>query len=245
MTKKHFLDNPTLNRCPKFHQATEDEKLLTSKVTAPEKSDFIQGDTWRVLRIMGEYVAGFEALAMVEKCVSIFGSARIKENDAMYAAARQLAQKLAKSHIAVMTGGGPGIMEAANRGAKDAEGLSIGCNIELPYEQKINEYVDLAVNFHYFFCRKTMFIKYSQAFVLFPGGFGTLDEAFEALTLIQTQKIKRFPVIFFGTDYWRGLIDWVKTILVKEYKIHPTNTEYFTLTDDIDCAYDAIIASYP
>src|SRR5205085_7148146 len=165
---------------------------------------------WRVLRIMGEYVHGFDALAEVGAAVTVFGSARTPPSDPMYDAARQAGHRLAGMGFAVITGGGPGIMEAANRGAREAGGLSIGCNIELPREQGLNAYVDVAVNFRYFFCRKTMFMKYSEGFVLFPGGFGTLDELFEALTLIQTGKIKRFPVVLFGTGYWGGLLHWLR-----------------------------------
>jgi uncharacterized protein (TIGR00730 family) len=193
---------------------------------------------------MGEYVHGFDALAEVGTAVAIFGSARTRENDPMYQAARDLAERLAKAGFAIITGGGPGIMEAANRGAREAGGLSIGCNIELPREQSTNAYVDVAINFRYFFCRKTMFMKYSEGFALFPGGFGTLDELFEALTLIQTGKIQRFPVVLFGADYWGGMIDWMRRRLVEEAKIEPADLDLMTVTDSPQAACELILESY-
>ena len=178
---------------------TEDLKLLRSQ--EPTFS-FQETDTWRTLRIMGEFVEGFDALAEVGPAVSIFGSARVGRRNRYYSAARQVAAKLGERGYAIITGGGPGIMEAANRGARDAGALSIGCNIELPFEQGLNEYVDLGMEFRYFFARKTMFVKYANGFVIFPGGFGTLDELFESLTLIQTGKVEHFPVVLFGREYW-------------------------------------------
>lgn len=210
----------------------------------PERAEFTRGDPWRVLRIMGEYVHGFDALAEVGTAVAVFGSARTRENDPMYQAARDLAARLAKVGFAVITGGGPGIMEAANRGAREAGGLSIGCNIELPHEQSTNPYVDVSINFRYFFCRKTMFMKYSEGFALFPGGFGTLDELFEALTLIQTGKIQRFPVVLFGVDYWGGLIDWMRHRLVEEAKINLADLELMTITDSPQAACELILEGY-
>src|SRR5262245_57945601 len=200
-----LLPNPSLSRAARTGQPTEDELLLQRPKTAepqprvPAQAEFTRGDPWRVLRIQGEYVHGFDALAEVGAAVSIFGSARTPESDPMYQAARDVARRLAESGFAIITGGGPGIMEAANRGARDAGGLSIGCNIELPKEQGTNPYVQIAVNFRYFFCRKTMFMKYAEGFVLFPGGYGTLDELFEALTLIQTRKVKQIPVVLLGS----------------------------------------------
>jgi uncharacterized protein (TIGR00730 family) len=185
-----------------------------------------------VLRIMGEFGAGFDALAGLGPAVTIFGSARIDPSDPMYAAAEDVAGRLARAGFAVITGGGPGIMEAANKGAREAGGRSVGCAIELPREQGINGYVDLSVNFRYFFVRKTMFVKYAEAFVIFPGGFGTLDELFEALTLIQTDKIKDFPVIMFGTRYWGGLMTWVRDSLRGEGKISPEDLDLLVCTDD-------------
>ena len=208
---------------------TEDEKLLQSPAMS---DDFTTSDPWRVMRITAEIVEGFDKLAKVENGVSIFGSARTSPKDPHYEAAIETARRLAKAGYAIITGGGPGIMEAANRGARLGKGLSIGCNIELPFEQKENPYLDTFIEFRYFFVRKTMFIKYSNAFVIFPGGFGTLDEAFEALTLIQTGKIFRFPVVFFGTEYWGGLVDWLKKTVAKDKKISPEDLELFTVTDD-------------
>jgi uncharacterized protein (TIGR00730 family) len=180
---------------------------------------------------MGEYVHAFDALAEVGAAVSIFGSARTPESDPMYEAARAVGRRLAESGFAIITGGGPGIMEAANRGARDAGGLSIGCNIELPKEQGTNPYVQIAVNFRYFFCRKTMFMKYAEGFVLFPGGYGTLDELFEALTLIQTRKVKPFPVVLFGSRYWKGLIEWVSEQVLEGRKIDAEDLTLMTVTD--------------
>src|SRR5216117_3554353 len=183
---------------------TEDEQLLIPPQIFPieRRASFTSTDPWRVLRIMGEFVEGFDTLSDVRNAVTIFGSARSLEGDPYYAAALETSRLLAKEGFAIITGGGPGIMEAANRGAKEGGGLSIGCNIELPFEQKINDYVDLGIDFRYFFVRKTMFVKYAEGFVVFPGGFGTLDELFESLTLIQTGKVEHFPVVLYGRTYW-------------------------------------------
>src|SRR5213075_1375939 len=179
---------------------TEDEQLLIPPQVVPieRRASFTSTDPWRVLRIMGEFVEGFDTLSDVRNAVTVFGSARTLEGDHFYAAARETSRMLAQEGFAVITGGGPGIMEAANRGAREGGGLSIGCNIELPHEQGTNAYVDLSINFRYFFVRKTMFMKYSEGFIIFPGGFGTMDEIFEALTLVQTGKVKQFPVVLFG-----------------------------------------------
>lgn len=215
---------------------TEDQKLLR-----PEGAfAFQETDTWRTLRIMGEFVEGFDALAEVGPAVSIFGSARIGRRNRYYGAARRLAAALVGQGFAIITGGGPGIMEAANRGAKEAGGVSIGCNIELPFEQGLNEYVDLGMEFRYFFVRKVMFVKYAQAFVIFPGGFGTLDELFEALTLIQTGKVKHFPVVLYGKEYWDGMMQWIREKPLYEEKISPEDLDLLTVTSDIDEACDAI-----
>jgi uncharacterized protein (TIGR00730 family) len=213
-----------------LRRPTEDQELLQRRVSA----DFQGTDTWRALRILGEFVEGFDALAGVGPAVSIFGSARVKRNDPHYRLARRLATRLVKEGFAVITGGGPGVMEAANRGAQEAGGLSIGCNIELPFEQDINPYVDLGIEFRYFFVRKTMFVKYAEAFVIFPGGLGTLDELFEALTLIQTGKIEHFPVVLIGRDYWRGLMNWVVSTVLEQGKISPEDLDLATITDDLD-----------
>ena len=206
---------------------TADEALLSGP------DGFLHTDPWRELRIQAEIVQGFDALsAVVDRGVTLFGSARVGPDDPQYAVARETARLLAKKGFDVITGGGPGIMEAANRGAQEGGGASIGCNIELPFEQAANPYCDKVVNFRYFFVRKTMFIKYSLGFVVFPGGFGTLDELFEAVTLIQTGKIHRFPVVLFGSDYWRGLIDWLRAKVLAEKKIAEVDLDLLFVTDD-------------
>jgi uncharacterized protein (TIGR00730 family) len=207
---------------------TEDEQLLERR----PRPDFLDSDPWRSLRILSEFVEGFDALAEVGPAVSVFGSARTKPDHRYYKQARQLGRQLAENGYAVITGGGPGIMEAANRGCQDGGGLSIGCNIELPMEQGLNPYVDLGVEFRYFFARKVMFVKYADAFVIFPGGYGTLDELFEALTLIQTNKVQDFPVILMGTDYWTGMIEWIRGSLLAEAAINPEDVDLLRLTDD-------------
>ncbi len=211
-------------------RATEDEKLLGPRTV--ERPAFLETDTWRALRILSEFVEGFEALAEVGPAVAVFGSARVAEGDPGYAVARRIGGELVKAGFAVITGGGPGVMEAANRGAHEAGGLSIGCNIELPHEQHVNPYVDLSIEFHYFFARKTMFVKYSDAFVILPGGFGTLDELFESLTLIQTGKIRHFPVVLVGHAYWDGLIDWMRAVQLPAHAIAEGDLDLLRVTDD-------------
>jgi uncharacterized protein (TIGR00730 family) len=206
---------------------TQDEQLLES----PGPDEFTHTDTWRVFRIMGEFVEGFDELATLTRGVSIFGSARIRPDDPYYEAARETAGLLAKAGFAVITGGGPGAMEAANRGAFEAGGLSVGCNIELPFEQGSNPYLTKGLKFKYFFVRKMMFVKYSLGFIIFPGGFGTLDELFEALTLIQTKKIRNFPVVLFGSNYWRGMLDWIRDFAMKEGKVTEQDLKLLHLTD--------------
>src|SRR5436190_15288261 len=192
----------------KEHQpgGTQDERLLET----PTADEFLHTDTWRVFRIMGEFVQGFEELAHVTSGVAVFGSARTRPDHPEYQAAVETGALLARAGHSVITGGGPGIMEAANRGAFEAGGNSVGCNIELPHEQSSNPYLTVSIKFRYFFVRKMMFVKYSNAFIIFPGGFGTLDELFEALTLIQTRKIHNFPVILFGSAYWKEMLDWLR-----------------------------------
>jgi uncharacterized protein (TIGR00730 family) len=207
---------------------TEDQRLLER----PVRPSFLESDPWRVLRIESEFVEGFDALAAVGPAVSVFGSARTKASDPYYKLARELGRLLAVQGYAVITGGGPGIMEAANRGCQDGGGLSVGCNIELPMEQGLNPYVDLGVEFRYFFVRKVMFVKYADAFVIFPGGYGTLDELFEALTLIQTKKILNFPVILMGGKYWGPLLDWIRDTLARAATINPEDVDLLRLTDD-------------
>ena len=196
------------------------------------------------MRITSEFVEGFDALSDIQKGVTIFGSARTGPDDPMYGAARETARLLAEQGFSILTGAGPGIMEAANRGAQDVNGHSVGCNIELPFEQGANPYVDTLVNFRYFFVRKTMFIKYSNAFIIFPGGFGTLDELFEALTLIQTGKIYQFPVILFGTHYWAGLVRWIGSRMAAEGKISPGDLDLLLLTDDPREAAQAVMDAH-
>jgi uncharacterized protein (TIGR00730 family) len=195
--------------------------------------DFTQADTWRMFRIMAEFVEGFEMMNGIPPTVTIFGSARSKPNSRVYRQTRELASLLAKEGFAVMTGGGPGVMEAANRGASETGGTSIGVNIELPMEQHTNPYADVRMSCRYFFVRKVIFVKYAVAFVIMPGGFGTLDEFFEAITLIQTRKIKPFPVILVGREYWKGLVDWMGNVLVREGKIDPADLSIFKVTDDV------------
>jgi len=220
---------------------TEDEKLLGS---SSSRVDFTRTDPWRVMRIMSELIEGFDTLADVDKGVSIFGSARTGPGDAQYEAAQTTARLLAEAGFAIITGAGPGIMEAANKGAREGNGRSIGCNIELPFEQGSNPYVDTVIEFRYFFIRKLMFVKYSSAFIIFPGGFGTLDEAFEALTLIQTGKIYEFPVILFGRHYWAGLLRWLKSRVLVEKKISPGDLDLLLVTDDPAEAAKAVIAAH-
>ena len=220
---------------------TEDEKLLQSP---GDEGAFTRSDPWRVMRITSEFVEGFDALAQITKGVTVFGSARTGPDDPQYGAARETSRLLAKAGFSIITGAGPGIMEAANRGAKDGGGHSVGCNIELPFEQGANPYVDTLVNFRYFFVRKTMFIKYSNAFIIFPGGFGTLDELFEALTLIQTGKIYQFPLILFGRHYWAGLVRWLSSRVEGEGKISPGDLDLMLLTDDPAEAAQAVIDAH-
>src|ERR1051325_5228699 len=207
--------------------ATQDEQLLES----PRAVEFTHTDPWRVFRIMGEFVGGFDERATLSRGIAIFGSARTKPDSPEYKAAQETGALFANQGYAVITGGGPGIMEAANRGAFEAGGLSIGCNIELPFEQKANAYQTLSLTFKYFFVRKMMFVKYSLAFVIFPGGFGTLDEFFEALTLIQTRKIRNFPIVLFGSQYWSGMLDWLRAMVLTDGKISEHDLDIFHVTD--------------
>jgi uncharacterized protein (TIGR00730 family) len=220
----------------------DDRKLLMQQPFAD--TSFLDSDAWRALRIMGEFIEGFDALARLGPAVSIFGSARTKPDDPMYEHARELAAKLSDQGFTVITGGGPGIMEAANRGAKEAEGVSVGLAIELPREHGPNPYVDIAQYFRYFFVRKTMFVKYAQAFVIFPGGFGTFDELFESLTLVQTDKIDHFPIILFGSDYWSGLLDWVRNTVVPRGNVSEGNLDLVRVCDDVDEIVSIVAESY-
>jgi uncharacterized protein (TIGR00730 family) len=215
---------------PRLQGTTTDARLLDRR----GPTDWVHTDPWRVLRIQSEFVEGFGLLAELPRAVSVFGSARTPQDSPHYASGVAIGAALAEAGYAVITGGGPGAMEAANRGASEAGGLSVGLGIELPFEQELNEWVDVGIAFRYFFVRKTMFVKYAQAFVILPGGFGTLDELFEALTLVQTRKVTRFPVVLFGSEYWSGLVDWLRTTMVPAATIRDTDLDLFTVTDDVD-----------
>ena len=206
--------------------------------------DALAEDSWRMFRILGEFVQGFEELADIGKAVTIFGSARLKEDSETYKKTQELAAQLAKQGYTIVTGGGPGIMEAANRGAMDVDGRSVGLNIDLPHEQAPNPYLTDSVDFKYFFVRKVMLVKYSTAFVIFPGGFGTLDELFEALTLIQTHKIKPFPVYLVGVEYWRGLLQWLQGTLLRNGTISEQDLHLFKVVDDVSTIPDEIEQYY-
>ncbi len=221
---------PVRLRDQQIPATTTDQRLLDSR----GPNDWVHTDPWRVLRIQAEFVEGFGALADLPRAVTVFGSARTKPGTPYYETAVQIGQALAEEGFAVITGGGPGIMEAANKGAKQAGGLSVGLGIELPFEQGLNDYVDLGINFRYFFARKTMFLKYSQAYVCLPGGFGTLDELFEALTLVQTKKVTKFPVVLFGSEYWGGLVEWIGSSVAGAGNISPPDLGLLHVTDDVD-----------
>lgn len=214
---------------------THDNRLLS------QPHNFTNSDTWRVFRIMSEYVEGFETMADIGPAVSLFGSARTKPEHPQYKAAVETARLLGEAGFAIITGGGPGIMQAGNEGAQLAGAKSVGLGIELPFEQGVNKYVDIEVNFHYFFARKTCFVKYAQAFVVFPGGFGTLDELFEALTLTQTGTIHNFPIILFDRNYWQGLIDWLHATLLAEGKISPKDPDLLLVTDSPEEVRDIVV----
>lgn len=218
----------------------EDEQLL---LPPDAKMPFTESDPWRVMRIMSEFVQGFDALAELSNAVTIFGSARTKPGDPNYEAAVETAYLLGEAGCAIITGGGPGIMEAANKGAKQAGVLSVGLNIELPFEQHINPYVDLALDHRYFFVRKVMLVKYALAFVIFPGGFGTMDELFESLTLIQTGKINNFPVVLFDSHYWQGLLDWMRGTMEAGGKIAAADLDLLLVTDSPEEVRDVILAT--
>jgi uncharacterized protein (TIGR00730 family) len=233
------MNNKTKRIAPK-NRPTQDEQLFENVGS----SDFTNTDPWRVLRIMSEFTEGFEALADVGSAVTIFGSARTKPDHPQYETAVEVARLLGEAGIAVITGGGPGIMEAGNKGAQASESLSVGLGIELPFEQGVNQYVELPMEFHYFFVRKTMFVKYCQGFVIFPGGFGTMDELFESLTLIQTGKVQNFPVILFDTNYWQGLVDWLRNTMLAEGKISAPDLDLLILTDSPEEVRDVIVSCF-
>ncbi len=223
-------EGPVRRRGRQVKLSTTDQRLLDNR----GPSDWVHTDPWRVLRIQSEFVEGFGMLAELGKAITVFGSARTHADDPFYAKAEELGRKLSDSGYAVITGGGPGIMEAANKGCHDAGGTSVGLGIELPFEQSMNEWVDLGMVYRYFFARKTCFLKYSIGYVAFPGGYGTLDEIFEAVTMIQTGKITSFPLVLFGTAFWTPMLDWVSGTLLADRKISPGDVDLFTVTDDID-----------
>ena len=224
---------------PQQAGTTTDQRLLDRR----GPTDWVHTDPWRVLRIQSEFVEGFGLLAELPAAVSVFGSARTDPGDPDYAAAEALGAALARAGFAVITGGGPGIMEAVNKGASQADGISVGLGIELPFEQRLNDWVDVGINFRYFFARKTMFVKYAQAFVVFPGGFGTLDELFEALTLVQTRKVTSFPVVLYNSAYWRGLLEWLRATMLDGGKIADADLELLQLSDDVHEIVEILQAS--
>jgi len=241
----HSVANPTINRSVYQGRPTDDQVLLSWTDNDRElASAFTHTDPWRVMRIQGEVVAGFDALADIGPAISVFGSARIGRESPFFEAARETGRKLAEAGYGVITGGGPGIMEAANQGALEAGGCSIGLNIELPHEQGLNAFVNLPLNFRYFFVRKLMFIKYAEGFVIFPGGFGTLDELFEALTLIQTGKLDDFPIVLYGTEFWDSLLDWIGQDLLGNRLIAPHDLDRLIVTDNIDQIVSTMLNSH-
>ncbi len=228
---------PVIQRRDQVDGSTTDQRLLESR----GPTDWVHADPWRVLRIQAEFVEGFGALAELGPAIAVFGSARTRPDHPTYDLAQQLGGRLADAGFAVITGGGPGAMEAANKGASEAGGVSVGLGIELPWESGLNEWSDVGINFRYFFARKTMFVKYSQGFVVLPGGFGTLDELFEALTLVQTKKVIRFPIVLVGSEYWAGLLSWMKDVCMADGKISQTDLEMLVLTDDLDQAVQLMV----
>ncbi|UPK74071.1 TIGR00730 family Rossman fold protein [Nocardioidaceae bacterium SCSIO 66511] len=223
---------PVRLRRAQVEPGTTDQRLLDSR----GPTDWVHTDPWRVLRIQSEFIEGFGMLAELGPAVSVFGSARTKRDDPTYALGEAVGRGLVEAGYAVITGGGPGAMEAANKGASEAGGVSVGLGIELPFEQGLNDWVDVGITFRYFFARKTMFVKYAQGYIVMPGGLGTLDELFEAITLAQTQKVTSFPVVLLGTAYWSGLIDWLRDTVLADGKIAPADLDRFHLTDDVDDA---------
>ncbi|MCB0754963.1 MAG: TIGR00730 family Rossman fold protein [Flavobacteriales bacterium] len=226
---------------------TENEKRIEQALEQKDWSEIKSKDSWQIFKIMAEFVEGFETLARIGPCVSIFGSARTEPHNPHYKLAEDIAYKLSMNGFGIITGGGPGIMEAANKGARLANGKSVGLNIDLPFEQKSNPYIDMdkLINFDYFFVRKLMFTKYAQGFVVLPGGFGTMDELFEALTLIQTGKVARFPIVLVEKEYWSGLLDWLKKTMQEENKnINPADLDLFRLVDTADEAVGHITSFY-
>ena len=234
--RQTYRKGPVLLRGTQIPQQTSDASLLS----APEGADWLHADPWRVLRIQSEFTEGFGALAEIGPAISVFGSARARRDDPAYLLAEEIAAGLVRSGYGVITGGGPGMMEAANKGAYEAGGLSVGLGIELPMEQAMNEYVDLGINFRYFFARKTMFVKYSDGFVVMPGGFGTLDELFEAVTLVQTKKVSSFPIVLVGRGHWDGLDRWIRGTLRESGMIGKADADLLTVVDTAEEAIEAV-----
>jgi uncharacterized protein (TIGR00730 family) len=240
--KQEAKANPVAPDAKGREQRTEDERLLQRPALRKAAPD--TAESWRVFRIMGEFVEGIDTLAGLGPAISIFGSARIKPGDPEYVAAERTAALLVEAGFGVITGGGPGIMEAANKGALEAGGVSVGLNIELPFEQGINPFVRVPINFRYFFVRKTMFVKYAEGFVIFPGGFGTMDELFEAATLVQTGKVRNFPLVLFGSEYWRGLRDWMRDSMAARANIGKRDLDLFSVTDSPEEAVQIVVECY-
>jgi uncharacterized protein (TIGR00730 family) len=234
---KDRYKGPVMMRRGQVEPGTTDQHLLDSR----GPTDWVHTDPWRVLRIQAEFIEGFGALAELGPAIAVFGSARTPEGHPDYLTAERVGARLAEERFAVITGGGPGAMEAANKGASEAGGISVGLGIELPFEAGLNQWVDKGINFRYFFARKTMFVKYAQGFVVLPGGIGTLDELFEALTLVQTQKVTSFPIVLLGTDYWRGLLDWLRHTVLAEGRIAADDLDMIQLTDDVDEAVEIMV----
>ncbi|KRF37816.1 TIGR00730 family Rossman fold protein [Nocardioides sp. Soil805] len=233
------MKGPVLERRGQVETGTTDQRLLDSR----GPSDWVHTDPWRVMRIQAEFIEGFGALAEIGPAIGVFGSARTKPDAHDYGVAEQVGRRLAQEGFAVITGGGPGAMEAANKGASEAGGASVGLGIELPFEAGLNQWVDKGINFRYFFARKTMFVKYAQGFVVLPGGLGTFDELFEALTLVQTQKVTSFPIVLMGVEYWSGLIAWLRDTVLAEGKINAEDLDMLTLTDDVEEAVAMMVAA--
>jgi uncharacterized protein (TIGR00730 family) len=238
MTDKHEkFKGPVVMRRAQVDGTTTDQRLLDSR----GETDWVHTDPWRVLRIQAEFVEGFGALAELGPAIACFGSARTRPDDPTYAKGEHVGRALTAAGFAVITGGGPGAMEAVNKGASEAGGTSVGLGIELPFESGLNQWVDIGINFRYFFARKTMFVKYSQGFIVLPGGLGTLDELFEALTLVQTQKVTRFPLVLLGSDYWRGLLDWLRDTALTHGTINQSDIDMLHVTDDVDEAVGLMV----
>jgi uncharacterized protein (TIGR00730 family) len=237
---KDRFKGPVLERRGQVEEgSTTDQRLLDSR----GPSDWVHTDPWRVMRIQAEFIEGFGALAELGPAIGVFGSARTRPDAHDYGVAERVGRRLAEEGFAVITGGGPGAMEAANKGASEAGGASVGLGIELPFEAGLNQWVDKGINFRYFFARKTMFVKYAQGFVVLPGGLGTFDELFEALTLVQTQKVTSFPIVLMGVDYWSGLLAWMRDTVLAEGKINPQDLDMVTLTDDVEEAVAMMVAA--